>query len=248
KVLKMKEALDNLIVPLEKARKLKNNAFLSTYNQVLLATMPRLFDNNLYARLNAMIVLGYTGNPDAVKIFAKQLTDANQSVWVKLWAARGLTKVADEGRREIQAATAVEGSRALAEWIKKEPEMPWPALMRAVEALGALRQASTPTSPGNPEFATVVMQILTDPKARPEVRARAAWAMWLLRVNAISNYNLKLVAHVIGQLAAELGERAVEAFDSNPGLTEHWTGMLLYQIYPALGGMDGARESGLLHT
>jgi hypothetical protein len=131
----------------------------------------------------------------------------------------------------------------------KEEELPWPAQLRGLEALGALRQARLPTNAGNPEFALVAMRYLADQDARPEVRAWAAWAIGMMKVdNAISKFNFPLVAYNIGSLAAELGERIHDSHDLNPTLAEHWAGVLLYQVYPALVGVDGARDSGLLHS
>jgi hypothetical protein len=249
RALKIQEAVDNLVVPLETARKGKNAAFLKDYNQILLTSLPPLLENNLYARIEVMIVLAQTGDPAAVRILTKQLAEPEQTVWVKLWAAKGLANVAGEGTVQLPTATAVEAARAVAGWLEKEKDLPWPAQLRGLEALGALRQAAAPTSPNKPEFATVAMRFLSDPKARPEVRAYAAWALGLMRVtSAINKFNFSLVAHNVGELAAAFGEKAHDAFDENPGLSEHWTGLLLYQLLPALEGTDGARESGLLHA
>jgi len=49
-----------LIEPILIARQANNAAFLNTYSQVLLATLPKLLKNHLLARIEAMIILAQT--------------------------------------------------------------------------------------------------------------------------------------------------------------------------------------------
>lgn len=212
----VKESVDNLLAPIFTARAVRNTGFLQVYNQVLLATLPKLLDNNLVARLEAMIVLGQAGDPAAMPVFLAQLKDADQTVWVKLWAARGIYNMVDGGARvdqvlSVQAASTA--AKALADFLDTEKEAPWPAQVRALEAIGAMRQAAQPTSLGKADMAVVVMRFLTDEEATPEVRSAAAWALGMMRVNpAASGYNFQLVALHIGQLAAGLATDAADSF------------------------------------
>ena len=131
----IKEASGNLIDALNTARLAKNASFLQVYNQVLIATLPRLLDNNLVSRIQAMIVLGQTGDPAALPIYLSQLKDPNQTIWVKLWAARGLSNVVDNGLRVdavLNAQQASTAGKALADFlVTNETEAPWPAQLRA---------------------------------------------------------------------------------------------------------------------
>ena len=97
-------------------------------------------------------------------------------------------------------------------------------------------------------MASAALERLADPKARPEVRAWAAWALGLMRVNPqLAKYNYSLIAHYVGLLAADLGDKIAEVASENPEQAQYWTGLLLYQVYPALTGQPGVRDSGLLN-
>ncbi|MDR3633308.1 MAG: hypothetical protein P4L84_05680 [Isosphaeraceae bacterium] len=247
KALEIKKGTDDLLEVLHKAQANKNTAFLTEYNRILVATLPKLLENNLFARIEAMIVLGQTGNPEAIPVFVKQLADANQTVWVKIWAARGITSAAGGGTREVAAAQAGTAAKAIADWLDKEKDLPWFAQMRALEALGALRQAKTPQKPDQPVFANVAMRFLADKEARPEVRAMAAWALGMMRIdNALSKFNFSLVAHNVAEVAADLGDKVVDVFDANQNQSRYYTSFLLYQIHPALEGDPKVRDAGIL--
>ncbi|MCA1686853.1 MAG: hypothetical protein LC745_12970, partial [Planctomycetia bacterium] len=246
----IQRATDNLLDVYHTARLAGNSGFLSAYNAELLNTLPKLLDNNLVARIQAMIVLGTAGNPNAVPFFVAQLKDPNQTVWVKLWAARGLSNAAGNGAKvDAVGGQMIEVARALSEFLDREsdPPLPWPVQMRALEALGSMRVASSPSG-AKAEMATTAMKFLADPEARPEVRAQAAWALGMLRVNqTVRGYNYALIAYDTGQVAAELGEQINASFkDKDRALSEYLTSFLVTPIYQAFNGLDGARESGLL--
>lgn len=248
--LEIKRGTDDLLEALHKAQLAKNAAFLTDYNRILLASLPKLLDNNLFARIEAMIILGQTGNADVLPIAIKQLEDTNQTVWVKVWAARAITSAAAGGARELPPGLAGNAAKALAGWLEKEKELPWFAQVRALEALGALRMAKTPQAPATRlDFANVAMKFLADPEARPEVRAMAAWALGMVRIdNATNKYNFSLVAYNIAEVAAELGEKVNGVFDQNQNQSRYYTSFLLNQIHPSLEGVPGARDSGLLNV
>ena len=48
-----------------------------------------LLKHHLVPRVQAMIVLGQSGNPEALKLFLDEIKNPQQTVWVKLWAMRG---------------------------------------------------------------------------------------------------------------------------------------------------------------
>jgi hypothetical protein len=248
----IQEAADNLIDPLNSAKAAKNTAFLNVYNQELMATLPKLLENHLVPRIEAMIILAYTGSPAAVPTFLKELKDPNQTAWVKLWAARGLSNVVENGVRVdavLAAQQAIDTGKVIADFLEREKDSPWPAQMRALEALGAMRQASTAGNQQKAEMAATAMRFLADAEGRPEVRAAAGWALGMIRVNpAIAKYNFGLIAYHLGLLSAELGEKIDSSFNSNPNQSEYLTGLLVTPIAQAFNGVEGARESGLLHV
>ncbi len=251
-------AVDNLIDPLLIAKAVKNKAFLTAYNKELLATLPPLLNNHLVSRVQAAIVLAQTGNPQVVPIFLTQLKDPKQTVWVKLWATRAITNLVDGGRAVDSALSATEAGNAakvVADYLLAEKELPWPAELRALETLGALRQPAVTTAPQKAEIAAIAMRYLADPEARLEVRAEAAKALGMFQVgSAVSKYNFSLIAYYNGLIAADIAEKVnanvpEKATASAPGnLTqaEYLTGLLVSQLYQSFNGIENARESGIL--
>ncbi len=248
-MLEIQRATDNLLDPIHIARQAKNTSFLNTYTDVLIEILPKLLDNNLIARMQAIIVLGNTGNPKAIKVFLEQIKDPNQTVWVKMWAFHGLTVIVENGTKaDSLGAQASEIGKTISDYLDQNPELPWPVDFRALEALGSMRQASVINAPQDVHMATTAMRYLANPEGRPEVRATAAWALGMFRVGtAVKNYNFRLIASNTGQLAAELGAKANESFtEKNRTLSEAMTGLLVTPIYQTFNGMPGANESGLL--
>lgn len=246
-----REASAALLDPMDLARKGNNAEFLKTYTEELVRQLPPVLENHLLARIEAIIALGQASSPEALNIFVKQLNDPGQTVWVKLWAARGITNIAQSaaGNRVDSAlgARAIPAAKVLADFLNREKDAPWPVLFRAVEALGSLRLAARPEAQAKLEMAEAAMRLLANPSAKPEVRAQAAWALGMMRISAAAGrFNYPLVAYYIGVLAADLGDRVVSSYSQNLTQAQYWTGYLVYQVYPALAGQEGARDSGLL--
>src|SRR5207249_4186696 len=112
--------------------------FRTVYTQTLLKVMPDLLKNHLFARTEAMIVLSRVGDPQALDLLIAQLDDPNQVMMVKLLAAVGLTNIVQGGKKPLDANTAARASKALADFLTREPDTFWMAQVRALEALGAL--------------------------------------------------------------------------------------------------------------
>ncbi len=245
--LEIQKATDSLLDPLHTAKLAKNTSFLNAYTDVLIDILPKLLDNNLISRMQAIIVLGNTGNGRATKIFLDQIKLDEQTVWVKMWCFHGLTVIVENGTKELGAEASVAG-KVISDYLDANQELPWPVEYRALEALGSMRQASMPNAPQTVNMASTAMRYLADTERRPEVRATAAWALSMLRVNtAVKNYNYRLIAYNTGSLAADLGTKINEVFhEKNRTLSEALTGLLVTPIYQTFSGTDGVRESGLL--
>ncbi len=254
-------AVDALIKPLEVARAstVNNAEFEAAYSRVLFdSSLPRLLENNYLTRIDAMIVLGMAGSsaPNALDLYTNQVKKPDQVVWVKLWAARGLTNAAQSGKKDLEAGRANKAVDALVQMLESEPKIPWPAQVRALQALGSLRLSVASTPKGKVDVASLIMRFLADPESKPEARAWAAWTLGLLKVPGnVAPYNYTLIGHEIGHLTAELGKQIVEEYDDNPAdfdkekdQAAYLTSLLLFQIYPAIIGEDGVRDSGLLHA
>jgi hypothetical protein len=245
------EAARKLIQPLEQPATNANAAFRRYYSEALLRVLPKnLLENQLHARTVAMIALGKAGLPQAVKsVYTNQLRDADQVLMVKLWAARGITNAVQGGRAEnaISTKDAIEAAQALSDFLNNEKDAHWSIQFRALEALGALRQATADPIQGQAEMANTALRFVADPKAKADVRAWGAWALGMMRVpQQLARYNFALVAHVIGEAAADIGEQVGATRTDSPDLSMHLTDLLLSKIVPSFIGVEGVRDSGLL--
>jgi hypothetical protein len=204
----IQEATSVLVEPLFLARSINNQAFLSVYNRTLVQKLTPLLKNHLIPRIQAMIVLGQSGSLEMLPSYEAQIKDPNQSIWVKLWALEGIVNVVEGGAR--MTAQAVDAAKIVADFLEKEDDLPWPAQLRALEALSALRQGFAPNRTKYADMANAAMRFLADADSKPEVRAEAARALALMQIGpAVPKYNHDLVAHSAGVLAAELGTAIV---------------------------------------
>jgi hypothetical protein len=239
-----------LLEPIFTARSVpdKNQAFLNIYNQVLVKKLEPLLRNHLVPRIQAMIILGEAGTPDALKIYLDQIKNPNQTVWVKLWALEGISNIVQDGGR-IPGSSQIEAGKVVADFLDKEDDIPWPAQQRALEALGAMRQGYLPNLPRRADMANTAMRLLNDPDARLEVRAEAARALGLMQITAaVPRYNYPLVAHAIGLLAADIAKEVESSYATNPSTSRYLAALLAGPIFDAFNGVEGARGSGLLRA
>lgn len=238
-----------LIDPLVASLAGNNPQFRRDYSRALLATMPKLLDNHLYARSQAMVVLGTLGESDAMPIYIKQLQDPDQITYVKLWAARGITAAAQNGKRKLEVGRANDAAKTLSDFLQREPEIDWPTQMRALEALGSIRLATDTKGQGQAEMASTALRFLADRKANPEVRSMAAWALGMMDVpSSMAKYNYPLVAYMMGQAALDMGEEAHSSSTSNPDSARHLAALIVYRVLPGLRGDESIRDSGLQHA
>jgi hypothetical protein len=251
----IEQATKNLTELLYSARGAQNARFLNTYNNILLHSLAPLLKHHLVPRIQAMIILGQTGNPDAYKLFIDEIKNPQQTIWVKLWAIRGITAIKKHSAVRLTASQDIEAARLLADLVSdKNKEVPWPVQLRALEALACLRQGFVPSSPKSAEMAVAVMRILTDSKARSDVRAEAAKALGMMQItSAVSHYNFGLVAYATAQLVAHVGDQIVANYSEagkplNVTKAVYLTTLLIGPIYQAFEGQPEARESGLMHV
>lgn len=246
------EATTTLLEPIFVARNIQNTRFQSEYHRVLLERLQPVLKHHLIPRIQAMIVLGQSGNADALKLYLDEIRNPEQTVWVKLWALRGITNIKQFSQVRLTAAQEIEAARVVAELLGN-PDLPWPVQYRALETLAALRQGFLPTSPRTADMAAVAMGILADSRRHPVVRAEAARALGMMQItSAVPGYNYELVAHWIGVLAADLGEEIVANYSEtgaprNATKAEHLSSLLAGPLYQAFDGVKDVRDSGLLN-
>ena len=242
----IEEATRNLLEPIYMARAAQSTRFLIEYNRILLRSLQPLLKHHLVPRVQAMIVLGQSGNPEALKLFLDEIRNPRQTLWVKLWAIRGITNIKQNPSARLSAAQEIEAARVVAAQLdEKTKDMPWPLQLRALEALSSLRQGYIPSAPKNAEMAVAAMRILTDPKARTEVRAEAARALGMMQITtAVPGYNFPLVAYAAAQLAARVGDQIVASYSADKGDTSERDEGGIPDRSPRRPGLPGIRGTG----
>ncbi|MDG3003036.1 hypothetical protein [Paludisphaera mucosa] len=241
-------ATQNLLEPVFTSRSAKNAAFQTRYNQILLQKLPPVFKHHLIPRIQAMIILAQSANPDALKVLLDEIKSPTQTVWVKLWAFRGITNIKLLTNR-LSASQEADAAKAIAEQLGKGKA--WPAWVqyRALESLTALRQGFLPTSPRTADMAAVAFQYLIDDALRPEVRSQAALALGSMQItSAVPKYNFEIVAYATAQLGASILDKMVNSFSENPIRAQQLTTVLVGPVFQAFEGQAGVRDSGLLNN
>ncbi len=242
-------ATADLINPLLQPANAANAVFRQRYVAKLLEVFNgnKIWKGNLHSRTMAMIVLSRAGEAQAVPTFTAQLDDPDQLAVVKMLSAIGITAVAQNGQVPPSSEVSVPAARALSNFLLREPDTFWFVQFRALEALGALRLATDKALGGKAEFAETALVMLTDPKAAPDVRAWASWALGMMSVPpAVNSYNFSLVAHAIGQAAADLGEKIAALPAGNRDRVRRLTDVMM-QLNHGFTGEPNVRNSGLLH-
>lgn len=235
------ELMGPLLVPLSGG----NAAFRKEYVAKLIEVFKPIWVGNLHSRTMAMIVLSRCGDPQAVPVFIAQLNDPKQLAIVKLLSAVGITNVTENGHRQLDGSQAIPAARALSDFLRREPETFWPAQFRAMEALGSLRLSTEQPTSVKAEFADTAMRFLTDPKAPPQVRAWAGWALGFMDVPpSIRTYNFPLVALSMGRAAADIGTLIAEMPDGSMLRVVRLTNLLI-QLHQGFTGEPDIRGSGL---
>jgi hypothetical protein len=250
----IEDATSALLEPLFVGRANRSSRFLAEYNRALLTELTPLLKHHLVPRVQAMIVLGQSGNSEALKLFLDEIKNPKQTVWVKLWAIRGISNIKKNPAARLSASQEIDAARVIADLLENDKELPWPVQLRALEAMANLRQGYIPSAPKGAEMATAAMRILADPNARPEVRAEAARALGMMQISsAVPGFNYTLIAYAAAQLAAQLGEQVAAKYSADKGTplnatkAEYLTALLAGPVYQAFEGQTEVRDSGLLH-
>jgi hypothetical protein len=249
----IQDATHTLLEPMITARNQKSTRFLAQYTRALISRMTPLLKHHLVPRIQAMIVLGQSGSPEAYRIFVDEIKNPQQTVWVKMWAMRGLTNIKLFAPNRLSGTQEIEAARVIAELLTKNTNLPWPVQLRGMETLATLRHGFIPTAPREAEMAAAAMRILADPQARPEVRAEAAKALGYMQItNNVTSFSFTLVAHAAARLAAQIGDQIAASYSDkgaalNPVKAEYLASILVGPVYQAFEGQQGVRESGLLH-
>ena len=229
----------------------RNPRFMQEYNAQLLAVAPELLQNHLFARVQAMEALSRMGDPQALGLLIELITSDDQPSVVKLLAAEGISEIARAAGLALSPADRERAANALVAYVRDNPDAFWLARARAIEALGNLRTISGITNRDQAVFAIAALEFLGNEDLRVEPRAYAAWALGMIEVPpGYPQVNYALVAYYVGRLAETLGQRILELSDpaselSNPERATYLTGVLVNQVFVALDGVRGVRNSGL---
>jgi hypothetical protein len=241
-------ATQNLLEAVFASRSAKNVAFQNRYNQVLLQKLPPLFKHHFIPRIQAMIILAQSANPDALKVLLDEIKNPDQTYWVKLWAFRGITNIKMMTNR-LSAAQEADAAKTIADELLKGKDWPAWVQFRGLEALAALRQGFLPTSPRTADMAAAAFQYLTDEALAPDVRAEAALALGSMQIGtAVPKYNQAVVAYATARLAATILDGISNIHVENPLRAQELTTVLVGPLFQAFEGREGIRESGLLNS
>jgi hypothetical protein len=244
----IQDATETLLEPIFLARSAENAPFQARYNQILAQKLEPVLKNHLIPRIQAMIVLGQSANVDAYKTFLAEIQNPSQTVWVKLWAFRGLTNIKKYSNK-LNVQQEIDAAKAVSDLLAKNQDWPWPVQLRALEALAALRQGFVIKSPKTADMAATAFQYLVNEELRPEVRAEAAVALAMMQMNTnVPKYNLVVAAHATAQLAATIGDKIATGFTENHLYAQKLTTLLMGPITQAFEGRPGQRESGFLNS
>lgn len=228
---------------LELLRYSENNlAFRSTYAELLRANLTPVLSGHLFSRTQAMTVLQNAASPDMLETFTSVLSDPKQPYAMKLSASLAISKLVDRGRRPgVNPQQAVKAGQALADLLATEG-LPWFCKIRALEAMGSLRNSTDPQEgAGKATIATPAARLLLDPKERVDVRAWACWALGVMRYSPTDEVNYTLVAKGIGRLTIDIGEKMLSADQKKAAVFE---ALIVEQLLPAFTGSPGVPDTG----
>ncbi len=251
----LEEATNRLVRPLLEPETSANAVFRKRYVEKLAAVAPLLLKGHLHTRTFFMVVLSRASSAAIVPTLIGVLNDADQPATVKLLAAVGLTNATQGGRHPLDAnSQGIPAAQAVSQYLSQNPEIFWPIKWRLLQTLGSLRMATANPLNGEAEFCGVAFQSLIDRKARPDVRAWAAWALGMIDVpEQISKFNYELVAYEIGRAAVDIGTMIVEipvpaeSPSLNLRLVPRYVDPLL-RLLAGLAGEPDMRVSGLVNT
>ncbi|CAN5889356.1 hypothetical protein BH23PLA1_BH23PLA1_23100 [soil metagenome] len=245
RVKEFEKAATDLIEPLLIPTDRMNPNFRRTYSAKLLQVLPDLLENHLFARTQAMIVLNRLQDPAALDLLVQTLSDEDQPIAVRLLAASGITQITRSGQ-QLGVNETVRAARALVDFLENNPDTFWLARVRALEALGALRQVADIQNRNEARMATAAFAVLVDPEERLETRAWAFWALGMLEVpSGFPQINYGLIAYQAGRLASRLGH---EIIDAELPQAQYLTGLLVFQISQGLNGDPQDRSVGLVNS
>ena len=171
------DATAKLLEPIFRARDAGNLAFLTVYQRSPQGVSAATLDQPPDPRVQAMIVLGESGNTENIDIFEREISNSKQTLWVKLWAIEGIKKIKEFGQR-MSADAEAKAAKVISDFLDnpKVRPLPWPIQLRGLDALTHLRQGFLPNQPNKAHMANTAMRFLADPQAKLEVRAEAARA------------------------------------------------------------------------
>ncbi len=235
------DLLEPLMIPADQM----NDSFRRVYSRKLLQVIPELLENHLFARTEAMVILSRLRDPAALDLLIKTLGESSQPIPVRLLAANGIAEIARSGQ-ELSVNDTVRAAVALVDFLENNPDTFWLARVRALEALGALRQVAGIQNRNEALMATAVFSVLVHAEERLETRAWAAWAFGMLEVPAgFPQVNFSLVSYQVGRLAARLGHQIAEA---DLPQAQYLTGLLVFQVFQGTNGDPNFRGSGLVNS
>ena len=184
-------------------------------NEEIVRIGAELFDQHPHVRRNVLILAANLSSDPraepptpflgATKLFLTVLNDQYQFPAEKLWAAKGLARMASSPELAIsdRSRIATDLTRALETPEALAPEN-WPYRMRLIDALGAAGLAYDVTR--QPVMIDALMRIIINPQENWIIRASAARAVTQLPYEAQDNVNVPLVTYEITRLGHQMAQ------------------------------------------
>lgn len=195
-------------------------------NEEVVRIGEELLDQHPHVRRNVLILAANLSSDPraepptpflgATKLFLTVLNDQYQFPAEKLWAAKGLGRIASSSELAISERSRIASdlTRALETPEALAPEN-WPYRMRLIDGLGAAGLAYDVTR--QPVVIDALMKIIIDPQENWIIRSSAARAVTQLPFEPQDNINVPLVTYEITRLGHQMAQARNQSIDGS-----HW--------------------------
>ncbi len=190
--------------------------------KIIVEKVPKLFDNNLYVRIQAAMLLGELNSQEAqrtrdipakpfvpaYKPLLQLIEDPKQPVAVKIAAVVSLQRILREGETEQRDNQwREEAARVLSKELQRSDTHRW-YQFRLAEALGYVGVLATSDDRSKPFVVQTLAEVLSDTQRHWLVRAAAAKSLGRLPLD--SSINTALLAYQIAALAHQMATQQMQ--------------------------------------
>lgn len=224
-----------------------NTPFMTSYAAALIKTFQPQLKGHLVTRVQAMQAMAATGSLDVNPIFVSVLSDDAQPWQVKMIALEGINNVIQGGKRPLGFNQRTQLTVALMNMLREEKSPPWFLSAQTARLLGNLRIVSESVPERKVAPAETLMDFLTDPNERPEVRFESARALGLLDITTqFRPYNNMLVTASLAEAVVQTAQQVSTITPSDSSRAQQLVAIMADKVSPAFLGIQGIVDSGIL--